>query len=308
MLLLLAVLPTLFWDASPETAPALREAGITRIAVPAAQVEAWKNVAGIAAEAADIEGATKLPVPSVDYQINRAGATGTPWLNGNGWRFLRQPGGRFYYDVRGVQAPLAAAEAFMWGAAALIRTDAAGLKPLADMLAFLRGVGEAGLPPVADIGFIDDGSSVAGEVMNMMTRGNLLFHVAQSPDRRRKLNVQLGSKEFPREAAADPAAMAQEIRAKLTDDRRSVRVFGSQVVVARLEGSGSRLRVHLLNYAGERQKVDGIRVRLLGRYTQHRLAAAGRPEDRLLDFTAEPGATEFTVRELKTYAVIDLSR
>ena len=44
------------------------------------------------------------------------------------------------YDVKGAQAALAAAEAFAYGANALIRSDAAGLKPLGQMLAFLRGV------------------------------------------------------------------------------------------------------------------------------------------------------------------------
>ena len=38
LLLVAAVLPRLFWDAGPETAPALREAGIERIAVPGGAV------------------------------------------------------------------------------------------------------------------------------------------------------------------------------------------------------------------------------------------------------------------------------
>ena len=72
---------------------------------------------------------------------------------------MRQPGGLFIYDVKGVQAPLAAAEAFSYGANALIRSDAAGLKPLAQMLEFLRGVAPDDSPAIADIGFQDDGTA-----------------------------------------------------------------------------------------------------------------------------------------------------
>jgi hypothetical protein len=64
----------------------------------------------------------------------------------------------------------------------------------------------------------------------------------------------------------------------------------------------------LLNYAGAERKVDGLRVRVLGRYPNHRIAAAGSPGEQLLDYTLEPDATEFTLPELKTFAVIDLSR
>jgi hypothetical protein len=49
-------------------------------------------------------------------------------------------------------------------------------------------------------------------------------------------------------------------------------------------------------------------VRVLGRYEKHHLAAAGSPQEELLDYTTERDATEFTLPELKTYAVIDLSR
>ena len=140
MLLLLAALPALFWDGAADTAPALRDAGIHQIVVPAARLASWKGVAGIAAEAADLQGAVKVLAPTVNYRMDEAPATRAPWVVANGWRFLRRPGGRFYYDVTGKQAALAAAEAFCYGANALIRTDAAGLKPLAEMLDFLRAI------------------------------------------------------------------------------------------------------------------------------------------------------------------------
>jgi hypothetical protein len=308
MLLLLAALPALYWDSPPETAASLRDAGITHVVVPAAQAEGWKTVAGISVEVGDPQKAVKLQPPAVNYRMNQGGATRSPWLVSNGWRFLRQPEARFYYDMRGPQAALAAAEAFCFGATAMIRTDVAGLKPLAEMLAFLRAVPPGDLPPVADIGFVDDGSFTSGEVMNMMVRGNLQFRIVPAADRSVKLTVRLGSKEYPLERAKNPGAMAQEIRARLTDEKRSVRVYGSQVVVARLTARGARARLHLLNYAGAERRVDGIRVRVAGRYEKHGLMVAGSPEVKLADYTIEPDATEFTLPELRSYAIIDLDR
>src|SRR5262249_6745712 len=161
------------------------------------------------------------------YRIDQASASRAPWLMGNGWRFLRRPQGRFYYDVAGRQSALAAAEAFCYGVNVMIRADSAGLKPLAEILDFLRGLPGDALPPVADIGFIDDGSAVSGEVMNMMTRNNLLFRIVGAPDPRLKLNVKLGTKEYPLEEAKNPGVTARAIRFNLTDEKRSVRVYGS---------------------------------------------------------------------------------
>ena len=308
MLLLLAALPALFWDGAADTAPALRDAGIHQILAPAARLASWKNVPEITAEAADIEGAVKLLPPTVNYRMNVASATSAPWLVANGWRFIRRPQGRFYYDVTGKQAALAAAEAFCYGANAMIRTDAAGLKPLAEMLGFLRTITGEPLPPVADIGYIDDGSAASGEVMNLLVRDNLLFQLVASPDRRLKLNVKLGTREYPLEDARNPGTVAHAVRFNLTDEKRSVRIYGSPVVVVRLTASAGHARLHLLNYAGASRKVDGIRVRVLGHYSKHQLWLADGAGVELLDYSAEPDATEFTLPKLKTYAVVDLSR
>jgi hypothetical protein len=308
LLLIAAALPVLFWDAAPDTAPALREAGIHQIAVPASRLEAWKNVPAISAVAVDPQSAVKLLPPKVNYRIDEATASRSPWLDANGWKFLRQPHARFYYDVPGKAAALAAAEAFAYGAEAFVRTDTEGLQPFAQMLAFLGTIGADQMPPVADIGFIDDASPAAGEVLNLMVRSNLLFRIVPAPDPSLKLNVKFGSKDYPAEAAKNPSAMSHLIRANLTDDKRTIRIYGSTVVVARVTGGGGRLRVQLLNYGGTSRNVDGIRVRVLGNYPKHQYAAAGSPGEKLLDYSAGPDATEFTLRELKTYAVIDLSR
>ncbi len=308
MLLLLAALPTLFWDGAADTAPTLRDAGIHQILVPAARLASWKDATSIVAEAADLEGAVKVLAPLVNYRMDEASATRAPWVVSNGWRFIRRPEGRFYYDVTGKQAALAAAEAFCYGANAMIRTDSAGLKPLAEMLDFLRTIAGEPLPPVADIGYIDDGSSASGEVMNLLVRDNLLFQLVASPDRRLKLNVKLGTKEYPLADAKNPGTVAHAVRFNLTDEKRSVRIYGSPVVVARLTASEGHARLHLLNYAGANRKVDGIRVRVLGRYSKHQLSLADGAGVELLDYNVEPDATEFTLPELKTYAVVSLSR
>jgi len=305
-LLMALALPGLFWNQGPGSAQALRDAGIDHVFVPAAQVEAWKGVDGIRVEAASLDGAVKLVAPSVDYRINEASATRDPWLESNGWRFLRNPQGRFYYDVSGATAALAAAEAFTFGANVLVRTDSSGVGPLAKMLAFLRGVNAQDLPPIADIGFLDDGSDEAGEVMNLMIRGNLLFRVVKAPDPRLKLTTGGAPGDYPPEDAGDPSLMAHDIRAKLTDERRSLRIYGSPVVVGRLAGNAGHLRVYLLNYDGANRKVNGVRIRVLGRYPSYKAAIAGSPELRLLDYSAARDATEFTLPELSTYAVIDL--
>ncbi len=120
--------------------------------------------------------------------------------------------------------------------------------------------------------------------------------------------MKLGTKEYPLQDAKNPGTVAKVVRANLTDEKRSVRVYGSQVVVARLTASGDHVRLHLLNYAGAERKVEGLRVRVLGRYPNHQLALAGGPQVELMDYSAEADATEFTLPELSTYAVVDLSR
>ena len=52
----------------------------------------------------------------------------------------------------------------------MIHTDGGGLPALGEMLKFLEQLKSVKLPPVADIGFVDDGSPQAGEVMNLIDR------------------------------------------------------------------------------------------------------------------------------------------
>jgi hypothetical protein len=308
MLLCLAVLPVLFWDSPPETAGQLKEAGITQIAVPRGSESSWQSQKELAVRSADAQDAVKANKPGVEYRVNEASASRSPWIDANGWQILRQAKAKFYYDAPGPAAPLAAAEAFMYGADAMIHTDAAGLKPLAGMLSFLGKLKPLDLPPVANIGFVDDGTEEAGEVLNLMTRRNLLFRVVEKPDPKLPLNVQIGTPKYSKDDAADPYTFAQRLRSELSDEKRSLRIYGSEVVLGHLNGNSKQMRVHLLNYASASRPVRGIRVRVLGRYPKHEVNAFGLDGTSLADYVAAADATEFTLPELKSYAVVDLSQ
>jgi len=273
----------------------------------------WLVAAILPALAADAPpDAVKLQAPQVEYHVNEASATTSPWVDANGWQIVRAPGKHFYYDLSASKipsarvAPLAAAEAFVYGAQASIHTDQAGTDAFNRMLDFLKTIPGADLPVVADIGVVDDGSDECGELMNMLARRNLLYKIVTAPDPKLAVNVSLGSKEYPKEGAADPSMLAQKIRSQLGDEHRSLRVYGSEVVIARLESDGAHARVHLLNYAF--RPVVGLRVRVAGSYAHQTVRAFGKPDLKLQDAAVSGGATEFTLPDLGTYAVVDLTK
>lgn len=307
-LALAAILPALFWDQGVATAPALRSAGIERLYVPAARAAAWRE-AGFDAvplsDAARRNYETAL-APGVRWQVNVASATRMPWVDANGWRFERKPKAAWWYDAPAGTAALAAAEAFASGAEAVLRVDPADLEPLGRMLAFLRTLDGPALQPVSNITVVDDNSPELAEVLNMLARRNLLFRVAPAPDLASDLNVRLGTREYPREAAQDPARFATKVRQDLTDERRATRIYGSDTVLVRLAGDAKRMRVHLLNYA--QRPVQGLRVRVRGLFREGilRLPAAGGST--LADYDTAGEGTEFTVPSMEIYAVIDLTR
>ena len=116
--------------------------------------------------------------------------------------------------------------------------------------------------------------------------------------------MRIGSKEFPRKEAQNPEAFALSVRRLLTDEKRSLRLYGSEVVLARLTRDAGRARLHLLNYGG--RPIDGLRVRLLGSWVAAEARAfgqgaaggrgpsRGRRRDRVLAGTLGP------------YAIVDL--
>lgn len=250
-------------------------------------------------------GAVKATSPGVEYHMDVASATTVPWVDANGWRFIRHPNAAYVYEAKPGAAALAAAEAYAYGVKATVQAAQQDVDRLHRMEEFLHRIGNHRMPAIANIGVIDDHSEDLDEVLNLMARHNLLFNVIQAPDPRYDLNIRLGTPEYPKAEAADPYQFAMSVRRKLTDEKRLVRIYGSSVVLVRLEGDGLNARVHLLNYG--RAIVRGLRVRVLGAYPNGRLAAFEHENDALRDYEVLDGATEFTVPELGPYAVVDLS-
>ncbi|MBV9301180.1 MAG: hypothetical protein JOY62_10340 [Acidobacteriaceae bacterium] len=302
------VLPSLFWDKGAETANLLDRARISHIDTPASIADSWKRVAGITVDVVDLKQLIHLTTPSVRFDPQEASATRAAWVNSNGWRFLRDPDARFYYEAPGASAPLAAAEAFTYGVWAVIHTNEAGLQPLGGMLAFLKQLDSEYLPALANIGFIDDGSPQSGEFMNLLVRRNLLFKIVKQPDPKLDLTVALGSPDYPRFEAGNPSLLAEKVRSHLTDEKRLLRIYGSEEVIGRLFGDGNHARLYLINYESARASIEGIRVRVLGDYSKQQITGYELPDARLLDVSTGAGATEFTIPELRTFAVITLSQ
>jgi hypothetical protein len=297
---LLAVLPGLFWSAPPDTAAALRKAGIESFSAPNRRIDAWKNQPGFTVTPVsenELKARIQLTPPGIDRKVMVASATSAPWVDANGWRFRRSPGKEFTSEVPQGRAALAAAEAYAYDAKAIFWIQPVDLDAFGDMLRFLRSIPDRDLPEFADFGFIDDGSENAAEILNLLTRRNLLYKVVRAADPQLKLN-------FPT-TSDDPHLFAAKVREKLTDTQRSLRVYGSEVVLCRLLGNGNDARVHLINYGHNR--IDGIRLRVRGTYKRGKIYTM-TPEEQPQDWTTVDGFTEFSIPELGTYAVVDLFR
>jgi hypothetical protein len=306
---------------------AANASGVSHFYIAPEQVEALKAL-GLTASplAADsLAGREPLLVPGVAPRAGVASPTRSPWVNANGWRYRKATGAgagagagapagapaKFAYDVPAGRAALAAAEAYAYGGDAVVKIDVTqkstpgDLPALGAMMAFLSKLPAANLPDVADIGVIDDGSPLTSEVINLLSRRNLMFRVVKAPSSDLKVNIKLGTKEYPEAEAANPSAFALKVRRQLTDDERSLRLYGSEVVIARFTADGSKARLHLLNYGGRRS--DGLRIRLRGMWKEsaNNISGADSPVT-LESFTAADGWTEFTLPRLNTYAAIDL--
>ncbi|MCU1232920.1 MAG: hypothetical protein JWP63_887 [Candidatus Solibacter sp.] len=247
-----------------------------------------------------------VPAPGVRFQANVAQATTSPWVDSNAWRFQRGMRKADYSKLAAGAAPLAAAEAFTYHADAILNPDPADVPELAKMLGFLKALDQPALPAMANIGIVDDGSPVMGEVLNMLTRRNLLYRVVAKPDPKLDLSVRLGDRDFPKESANNPSDFAAVVRGKLGDDKRFVRLYGSNTAIAYLTGDGKRARLSVLSYSRNRSQA-GLRVRVLGRYSPAKFAAYGvAPDGGLADIENPENATEFSVPAFNTIAVIDL--
>ena len=306
LLLWLAALPCLYWTAAVDSAPRVKAAGIERLCVPPERVEDWRKAgfSAVALSEGDLAVRDTLLAPGIRTRAERASATRSPWVDANGWRFLRDPAGQYAYDLPAGRAALAAAEAFVYGADAVLKIDPADLESLGEMLAFVAQLPANDLPGVTDLAVVDDGSAPLGEVLNLLVRRNLLIRIVKVPSSDFGINVKLGTKEYPLKEAGEPSALALKIRRQLTDEQRALRVFGSEVVIGRLASDGSRARLHLLNYGG--REIEGLRIHLRGSFPPGEARVAGQGRVGLEERAVVDGATEFTVPRLGAYGVVDL--
>jgi hypothetical protein len=307
LLLWLAALPCLYWTAAVDSAPRVKAAGIERLCVPPERAEQWRQagLSAVAVSEADLAVRDPLLPPGLKARADRASATRSPWVDANGWRFLRHPEGQYVYeDLPAGRAALAAAEAFVYGADAVLKIDPADLESLGKMLAFVAQLPANDLPDVADLAVVDDGSTPLGEVLNLLVRRNLLIRIVKAPSTDFGINVKLGTKEYPLKEAGEPSALALKIRRQLTDEQRALRIFGSEVVIGRLASDGSRARLHLLNYGG--RDIEGLRIHLRGSFPPGEALVAGQGRVALEERAVVDGATEFTVPRLGAYGVVDL--
>ena len=305
-LVLLASAPCVYWTQGIESRPALEAAAIKRLCVPPDQVDPWRGAGFTVSPITEVEltARERLSTPGVTARAGLASPTRSPWIVANGWRFMRAPAAKYVYTVPAGKGALAAAEAFAYGADAVLKVDPGDLESVGTMMTFLDGLPAADLPPVADLAIVDDGSPITGEVMNLLARRNLLFQVVQAPLPRFRVNIVMGSAAYPVEEAGDPSAFAQKIRGQLTDEQRTLRVYGSEVVICRLTGDGQRMRLHLLNYGG--RDIEGLRIRVRGTYRSGDAYVAGAGRLPLQDQIVADGATEFSLPRIATYAIIDL--
>lgn len=299
--------PLIYWTGGVSTIDEVRKAGVVELAVPAEEAPQWQKaglrVHGVAGT--ELSQLRRAAVPKLAGRGNVASATRRPWIDANGWVFTKYPTGKFFYDELPVgKAGLAAAEAYAYGVDALLRVAREDLGIAAKTIDELRRLPAARLPIVADFTVVDNDSPLIDEVLNLLTRRNLLYRIVPAPVRSYPINIRLGTKEYPEADAADPSAFAQAIRVKIGDENRSLRVYGSEIIIARLTGDGARGRVHLLNYSG--RQAEGLRIRVRGNYRSGTLAALGFGKETLEDTLVEKGVYEGTIPKMGPYAVIDL--
>jgi hypothetical protein len=306
LLILLTALPCLYWTAGVETAPSLQAAGIARLCVPPERAEAWRGAgfSPVPVSEGDLAVRDLLLAPGIKARADRASATRSPWVDANGWRFLRNPPGQYVYELPAGRAALAAAEAYVYGADAVLKIDPADLESLGRMMQFLSQLPANELPEAADLAVVDDGSAPLGEVLNLLVRRNLMVKVVKAPTADFGINVKLGTKEYPLKEAGEPSALALKVRRQLGDEQRALRIFGSEVVIGRLTRDGPRTRLHLLNYGG--RDLEGLRVHLRGTLPEGVAYVAGTGRAPLAERTEAEGGTEFTVPRLGAYGVVDL--
>jgi hypothetical protein len=305
-ILLAAAIPSIFTSEHPSNAGDLIKAGIKRVYVPAANVGQWRSSGLEALPDSELNTYTKVPPPGMKMRADVGAATSIPWVDSNGWRYRRGVTRAYYATLPPGSAPLAAAEAYAYGVEAVLASDRADTTVLGNMLRFLQSIPPAQLPPMANIGVIDDGSPLLGEVLNLLTRRNLLYRIVKEKDPKLDLIVELGTEQFPKASAANPSDFAARVREKLSDEKRLLRVYNTSTVIGYLTGDGSRARLHLLNYA--RRPAKDVHIRIRDAYSKVRLQDSTDAQMQAMDISKHRGGTEFRIPSLQTYSIVDLEK
>ena len=258
-----------------------------------------------------------LEPPGVNRQIAVASPTQRPWMDASGWRFLRAAAAAGYStSCPPGRGPLAAAEAHLHGADALCRSTLRDLPAVAqDAAPSCARSRRCPGPTWPRSRWWTTGPSWSGEVMNLLSRRNLLWRpgaegrgpatpparVAGSrcasgapPSRRRPPRIPAS---WPR---ADPAAASATTGALL-------RVYGSEAVLCRLQGDRAGTLAPVAAELRQRRR-EGVRVRIRGGYPRG-TAVTDRTGSRApIDQTSTGDTTELTVPPFALWAVVDLQR
>ena len=158
---------------------------------------------------------------------------------------------------------------------------------------------------MADLAVVDDGSPVTGEVMNLLVRRNLLFEIVKAPSAKYPLNVAIGSPGTRRRRPPTRARSRKRSGSGSPTTSRSLRIYGSEVVIGRLTADSSRARLQLLNYGG--REIEGLRIRVKGAWKADGARVTGADPVNLSDVVVGDGFTEFSMPRLTTYAAIDFN-
>lgn len=299
-----------------------------------------QGLASPAPTGAAAAGFQAVEAPSIRTVNNVAQATLAPWITTNAWRFMSGLQKANYDKLPAGAAPEAAAETFTYSAEAILNPNPADLPELGRFLEFAKANDQPSMPAMVNIGVVDDKSPAMEEILNMLTRRNLLFRVVSAPDPK-LLTVRLGTKDFPKESADNPSDFAARVREKLTDEKRLIRIYGTSNMIAHLTGDGRHVRLYLLSFtggrggggraaagragAGRNGKAGAARgggggggfggggtgqsprVRLLGHYRPVKFAGYGAaPDAQLSEVEQTAEATEFTLPAFRVAAVVDL--
>jgi hypothetical protein len=241
-------------------------------------------------------GYQKVPAPGVRYRMNMATATSAPWIDSNLWRYRRKPAERYLCDVKGKQVTaLAMAEAFATGVNVALDTTPEQKAEYEKMAAFLKALPDGPRQPWTNFTISDDGSPQTAEVMNLLSRRNLLYRIAPA-----------GQADFKLEKPANAYDYVLDLRDKFGDDKRAFRLFGTELTIAEVARDGANVRIHLLNYGS--RPVDTMRLRIRGNYSSAAAQAHvyGDSAAKLIEWERDGAFTEFTLTALPLYAVIDM--